>query len=230
MMEKYSQKISEIREKIKNAAISANRDPSDITLVAATKTQNAENVRAAIASGVDACGENRVQEMTAKLLENAYDGVPLHFIGHLQTNKVRDVVGRVSLIQSVDSLKLAQEINSTAQKLGVKQDVLLEIKLGDEPNKTGFNPNELMDILKLFTHYECIAVRGLMTIPPIVCEHDTSMEHFRYLHKIFVDITPLLLDNGDKHILSMGMSGDYEQAISAGATMVRVGTAIFGER
>lgn len=230
MMEKYSQKISEIRDKIKNAAISADRDPSDITLVAATKTQSTENVRAAIASGVDTCGENRVQEMTSKLLENAYNGAALHFIGHLQTNKVRDVVGRVSLIQSVDSLKLANEINDTAQKLGIKQDVLLEVKLGSEPNKTGFAPNELTNILKNVTRYEYIAVKGLMTIPPIVCEQNTSMEFFRYLHKIFVDITPILLDNSDKHILSMGMSGDYEQAISAGATMVRVGTAIFGER
>lgn len=230
MMEKYSQKISEIRDKIKSAAIGADRDPGDITLVAATKTQSAENVRAAIASGVDTCGENRVQEMTAKLLENAYSGAALHFIGHLQTNKVRDVVGRVSLIQSVDSLKLAKEINDTAQKLGIKQDVLLEVKLGNEPNKTGFAPNELPDILKGVTRYEYIAVKGLMAIPPIVYEQNTSMDFFRYLHKIFVDITPILLDNSDKHILSMGMSGDYEQAISAGATMVRVGTAIFGER
>lgn len=230
MMGKYSREISEIREKMNSAAIRANRDPCDITLVAATKTQSAENVREAISSGVDACGENRVQEMTAKLGENAYSGAPLHFIGHLQTNKVRDVVGNVSLIQSVDSLRLAHEINIAAQRLGIKQDVLLEVKLGDEPNKTGFRPNELEDIIKKITHYECIVVKGLMSIPPVVYNEQDAMENFRYLHKVFVDITPKLLDNGDKHILSMGMSGDFESAILAGATMVRIGTALFGER
>jgi len=230
MMEKYTQVINVIHERIKNAAVAAGRDPGGITLVAATKTQAAEDVRAAILSGITVCGENRVQEMLAKLKEGAYRGVQLHFIGHLQTNKVRDVVGRVSLIQSLDSIRLAQAIDKAAKALNIKQDVLIEVKLGEEPNKTGFSPNELFDALEKITQYENIVVKGLMTIPPIGHGEHPAERYFEQMHKIYVDITSKLLDNDSIHILSMGMSNDYEYAISAGATMVRVGSAIFGER
>jgi hypothetical protein len=230
MMEKYTQAINGIHEKIKNAAVAAGRNPDDITLVAATKTRTAEEVRSAIRSGVRVCGENRVQEMLAKLKEDAYRGAELHFIGHLQTNKVRHVVGNVSLIQSLDSIKLAAEIDNAAKALNIKQDVLLEIKLGDEPNKTGFAPNDVLAALGKITQYESIVVRGLMTIPPIGSDDYPAEKYFIQMHKIYVDITPKLLDNSYNHILSMGMSDDYEYAVSAGATMVRVGSAIFGER
>ncbi|MCL2080949.1 MAG: YggS family pyridoxal phosphate-dependent enzyme [Oscillospiraceae bacterium] len=227
-MGKYTRTINEIHEKIKTAA--AGREPGGITLVAATKTRSAGEIQAAIASGIRVCGENRVQEMLRKIKENAYRGAQLHFIGHLQTNKVKDVVGRVSLIQSVDSLKLAQAIDKAAKALNIKQDILLEVKLGGEPNKKGFPPDELSDIVKIITRFENIVVRGLMTIPPVGSDEHPVIKYFQQLHKIYVDITPKLLDNGHNHILSMGMSGDYEYAVSAGATMVRVGSAIFGER
>ncbi|MCL1820319.1 MAG: YggS family pyridoxal phosphate-dependent enzyme [Oscillospiraceae bacterium] len=230
MMERYTKTISDIRARIRAAAVRANRDPDDISLVAATKTRNADEVRAAIVSGVDACGENRVQEMLAKLEEGAYHGAPLHFIGHLQTNKVRSVVGRVSLIQSLDSIKLAKEIDTAAKNLGIKQEVLVEINIGEEKNKSGFLPNDVYDAVKEITQFDGIVLRGLMAIPPIGSNAVPSVTYFSQINKIFVDITPNLLDNGKKHILSMGMSDDFEAAVECGSTMVRVGSAIFGER
>ena len=185
--------------------------------------------RAAIAAGIDALGENRVQEMTAKLAENAYDGAPLHFIGHLQRNKVRQVVGRVSLIQSAGSLALLEEIQRQAERLDIVQDVLLEVNVGGEESKSGFDPEALYPAAETARTFSHLRVRGLMTIPPAAQEMHGNFPYFEKVARMYVDINRNLYDNGFKY-LSMGMSDDFEDAIAAGATMIRVGSAIFGHR
>ena len=185
--------------------------------------------RAAIAAGIDALGENRVQEMTAKLAENAYDGAPLHFIGHLQRNKVRQVVGRVSLIQSAGSLALLEEIQRQAERLNIVQDVLLEVNVGGEESKSGFDPEELYPAAEAARTFSHLRVRGLMTIPPVAQETHGNFPYFEKVARMYVDINRNLYDNSFKY-LSMGMSDDFEDAIAAGATMIRVGSAIFGHR
>ena len=224
-----AENIGIIRERMARAAQGAGRDPRDILLVGASKMNDAEACRAAIAAGIDALGENRVQEMTAKLAENAYDGAPLHFIGHLQRNKVRQVVGRVALIQSVGSLELAGEIQRQAEKLGIVQDVLLEVNIGGEESKSGFAPDALYAAAETVRTFSHISVRGLMAIPPIEREPHGNLRYFEKVAQLYVDINQKLYYNGFKY-LSMGMSDDFEDAISAGATMVRVGSAIFGHR
>lgn len=224
-----AENIGIIRERMARAAQGAGRDPKEVLLVGASKMNDAEACRAAIAAGIDALGENRVQEMTAKLAENAYDGAPLHFIGHLQRNKVRQVVGRVALIQSVGSLELAGEIQRQAEKLGIVQDVLLEVNIGGEESKSGFAPDALYAAAEAVRTFSHISVRGLMAIPPIEREPHGNLPYFEKVAQLYVDINQKLYDNGFKY-LSMGMSDDFEDAISAGATMVRVGSAIFGHR
>ena len=224
-----SENIGVIRERIAQAAQAAGRDPKEIILVGASKMNDAEACRAAIAAGIDALGENRAQEMTAKLAENAYDGAPLHFIGHLQRNKVRQVVGKVALIQSVGSLELAGEIEKQAEKLGIVQDVLLEVNIGGEESKSGFSPDALYAAAETMRAFSHISVRGLMAIPPIEREPHGNLPYFKKVAQLYVDINQKLYDNGFTY-LSMGMSDDFEDAISAGATMVRVGSAIFGHR
>ena len=225
-----AQNIAQIRQKMNEAAIAAGRDPKDILLCAATKMNDSDNVRQAIAAGVDCCGENRVQELTKKLSENAYEGAPVHFIGHLQTNKVKQVVGKVDLIQSVDSLRLLQAINKEADRQGICQDILLEINIGNEESKSGFTVSELPEILEKITDFSNIRVRGLMAIPPI-CENSTdNHKFFQEMCNLAVDITAKKYDNVWVDIMSMGMSDDYADAIACGSTMIRVGTAIFGAR
>ena len=224
-----AENIGIIRERMARAAQEAGRDPKEVLLVGASKMNDAEACRAAIAAGIAALGENRVQEMTAKLAENAYDGAPLHFIGHLQRNKVRQVVGRVALIQSVGSLELAGEIQRQAEKLGIVQDVLLEVNIGGEESKSGFAPDALYAAAEAVRTFSHISVRGLMAIPPIEREPHGNLPYFEKVAQLYVDINQKLYDNGFKY-LSMGMSDDFEDAISAGATMVRVGSAIFGHR
>jgi len=225
-----AENVARIRVEIAEAAIAAGRRPEEITLCAATKMNDAENVRQAIAAGVDCCGENRVQELVKKLSENAYAGVPVHFIGHLQTNKVKQVVGKVDLIQSVDSLRLLEAIAKEAKRQGICQDVLLEVNIGGEESKTGMPLSELPQILEKAAEFDTIRVRGLMTIPPI-CENSAdSVKFFQEMCRIAVDITDKKYDNVCVDILSMGMSDDYREAIACGSTMIRVGTAIFGAR
>ena len=224
-----AENIGIIRERMARAAQTAGRDPKEILLVGASKMNDAGACRAAIAAGIDALGENRVQEMTAKLAENAYDGAPLHFIGHLQRNKVRQVVGKAALIQSVGSLELAGEIQRQAEKLGIVQDVLLEVNIGGEESKSGFAPGELYAAAETVRTFSHISVRGLMAIPPIEREPHGNLPYFEKVAQLYVDINQKLYDNSFKY-LSMGMSDDFEDAISAGATMVRVGSAIFGHR
>lgn len=225
-----SENIAHIRAQIDAAARSAGRDPGSIKLCAATKMNDADAVRAAIAAGVDCCGENRVQELTAKLAQDAYRGAPVHFIGHLQTNKVRQVVGKVSLIQSVDSLRLLAAIEAEAARQGICQDVLLEINIGREPGKSGFFKENVWQALEKMAEFPHVFVRGLMTVPPICQNPADSISFFQEICNLSVDIGRKKYDNVSVGILSMGMSGDFMQAIACGSTMVRLGTAIFGPR
>ena len=222
--------ITVIRENIRKAAIAAGRNPDEILLCAATKTNDANAVKRAILAGVDCCGENRVQELTAKLKENAYAGAPVHFIGHLQTNKVRTVVGKVDLIQSVDSLRLLKAIDKEAENQGIRQSVLLEINIGNEASKSGFLLTEIQDILPEISGFRNIFVKGLMAIPPISQKQGENCKFFEKMYQLSVDIMRKKYDNIVVEILSMGMSDDYQDAIACGSTMIRVGTAIFGAR
>ena len=225
-----AENVARIKQQMREAAIAAGRDPAEILLCAATKMNDAENVRQAIAAGVDCCGENRVQELTQKLAENAYEGAPVHFIGHLQTNKVKQVVGKVSLIHSVDSLRLLEAINKEAAKQNIVQDILLELNIGSEESKSGFDKADLPSCLEKMGEYSNICVRGLMAIPPI-CQNSTdNHKFFQEMYNLSVDITAKKYDNVFVNILSMGMSDDFADAIACGSTMIRVGTAIFGAR
>ena len=224
-----AENIAAIRARIDAAARETGRTGTDITLVGASKMNDTAACREAIAAGIDVLGENRVQEMTLKLSENAYEGAPLHFIGHLQRNKVRQVVGKVALIESVDSEALLREIEKEAAKQGIVQDILLEINIGGEEAKSGFAPEEVMAAAQLSRTLEHVRVRGVMTIPPADASREENMVYFRKVQALYVDINAKIYDNTMEYI-SMGMSGDFEDAIRAGSNMVRVGTAIFGQR
>ena len=218
-----------VRAELADAAAEAGRRPEEIFLVGASKMNGAEACREAVAAGIDALGENRVQEMVKKLAENAYDGAPLHFIGHLQRNKVNKVVGKVSLIQSVGSLELLDEIEKTAARLELTQNILLEVNIGGEAAKSGFAPEAVFAAAEAALSRQHVRVLGLMTIPPAAADRETNMRYFQEVHTLYVDIDENLFHNELKY-LSMGMSGDYADAVRAGATMVRVGSAIFGAR
>lgn len=225
-----AENVKLVKENIAAAAIRCGRDPKDIKLVAATKMNDADRVREAIAAGVDICGENRVQELQEKLAQGAYDGCPLHFIGHLQKNKVKNIVGKVELIHSVDSVSLAQEINKRAAALGITQDILLEVNIGAEENKSGFAPEELGGALDEMAQFSSIRVLGLMAIPPICEISENNRVYFSRMKQLFIDIGQKKYDNATMQLLSMGMSADYEVAVEEGANLVRVGTGIFGAR
>ena len=222
--------VSAIRARMAGAAKAAGRDPGEIQLCAATKMNDADAVRQAIAAGVDCCGENRVQELVLKSSQNAYAGAPVHFIGHLQTNKVRQVVGHVDVIQSVDSAHLLQAINAEAGKQSLIQNVLLEVNIGREASKGGFAPEEILPFLEHIDEFRNIRVRGLMAIPPISHHSGENRKFFQEMLQLSVDITGKKYDNVSMDCLSMGMSDDFEDAIACGSTMIRVGTAIFGAR
>ena len=225
-----AENVARIKSQMEAAAIAAGRDPRDILLCAATKMNDADAVRQAIAAGVDCCGENRVQELTQKLSENAYEGAPVHFIGHLQTNKVKQVVGKVSLIHSVDSLRLLEAINKEAAKQAIIQDILLEVNIGDEESKSGFGKEEVLEVVEKIGDFPNIRVCGLMAIPPI-CQNSTdNHKFFQEMCNLAVDIKAKNSDNVSVKIMSMGMSDDFADAIACGSTMIRIGTAIFGAR
>lgn len=225
-----AENVAAIRAAMESAARDADRDPKEIKLCAATKMNDAAAVRQAIAAGVDVCGENRVQELTQKLGEKAYVGAPVHFIGHLQTNKVRQVVGKVDLIQSVGSLHLLEAVNKEAARQNLRQDILLEVNIGEEAAKTGFAASEILPLIDKIDSFSNICVRGLMAIPPISENPGDNSKFFLKMREIYVDIRAKKKDNVQVDCLSMGMSGDYLDAIRCGSTMVRIGTAIFGER
>lgn len=224
-----AENIARVREEIAQAAREAGREPGEILLVGASKMNDAAACREAVAAGIDALGENRVQEMTQKLSEHAYDGAPLHFIGHLQRNKVKQVVGHADLIQSVGSLPLLEEIEKVAAARGLVQDILLEVNIGREEAKSGFLKEELLAAAEAALAMEHVRVLGLMTIPPADAQRQENIRYFQEVQALYVDMNTKLFHNELKY-LSMGMSGDYADAIRAGATMVRVGTAIFGAR
>jgi len=224
-----AENIARVRANIENACREAGRDPKEITLVGASKMNDAAACREAIAAGIDVLGENRVQEMTAKLGDNAYEGAPLHFIGHLQRNKVKQVVGKVDLIQSVGSLELLDEIEKVAARMDLVQDILLEVNIGGEEAKSGFAPEVLAEAAEEAKTRPHVRVRGLMTIPPADSDRNTNIQYFDKVRTLYVDINEKVFHN-ELEYLSMGMSGDYEDAIRSGANMVRVGTAIFGAR
>ena len=221
--------IEAIRAEIDEAARETGRTGADIVLVGASKMNDTSACQEAIAAGIDALGENRVQEMTAKLAEDAYRGAPLHFIGHLQRNKVKQVVGKVDLLQSVGSLELLAEVDKQAEKLGLVQDILLEVNIGGEEAKSGFAPGAVEDAAARAKECAGVRVRGLMTIPPANATREENMVYFQKVKALYVDISEKMYDNKLEY-LSMGMSGDFADAIRAGANMVRVGTAIFGAR
>ena len=229
-LDDIARNVARVKEEIRRAALESGRQPEEIQLVAATKMNDAARVRAAVEAGVDICGENRVQEMLEKNALGAYDGVPLHFIGHLQKNNVKQVVGLCSLIESVDSLALLQEISRTAAKRDLTQDVLLEINIGREESKSGFLPEALEEALAGAAELPAVRVRGLMAIPPICAEPEENRPFFLQMQKLFVDNRGKKYDNVRMNFLSMGMSGDFTEAVRCGATLVRVGTGIFGPR
>ena len=225
-----AENVAKIRKEMEAAAIAAGRDPKSIQLCAATKMNDAAAVREAIRAGIDCCGENKVQELVQKLAENAYEGVPVHFIGHLQTNKVKQVVGKVDLIQSVDSERLIRAIDKEAAKQGIIQNILLEVNIGGEESKSGLAPEEVLPLLDKIGEFPNIRVKGLMTIPPISEKNGNNRKFFQKMCNISVDIIAKKYDNVMVECISMGMSDDYVDAIGCGSTMIRVGTAIFGAR
>lgn len=222
--------VEKVLEEITAAARAAGREPGEVALCAATKMNDAQAVRRAIAAGVRICGENRVQELTAKLADNAYAGAQVHFIGHLQTNKVKQVVGKVDLIQSVDSEHLLAAISREAQKQGLCQDILLEVNIGEEAAKSGFAEEDILPLVDRIDSFSNIRLRGLMAIPPISRNPGDNLKFFLKMRQIYVDIRAKKNDNVSVDCLSMGMSGDFADAVAAGSTMVRIGTAIFGAR
>ena len=226
-----SQNIRALREGMERAARAAGRDPAEIALCAATKVQTDDTIRAAIAAGITLCGENRVQELTAHLEHDAYAGAAVHFIGHLQTNKVKQVVGKVELIQSVDSQHLLLAIDRQAEKLGLVQDILLEVNIAGEESKGGCPPQEARRLALFAAGLEHVRLRGLMAIPPVSAAPGENRPWFRAMRHLFIDIREKMSDNqSDITYLSMGMSGDYADAIAEGSTLIRVGTALFGPR
>ena len=229
-MANISEAVAAIRAQMAEAARAAGRDPKEILLCAATKLNGTEAVRQAVAAGVDCCGENRVQELVQKMPQGAYDGVPVHFIGHLQTNKVKQVVGVVDLIQSVDRLELLMCIQKEAAKKELVQDILLEINIGNEESKSGFTVAEAREIVQDLGNFPNVRLKGLMAIPPVSEKAGDNCRYFAEMRNLFVDISKKTYDNVSMECLSMGMSDDYADAIREGSTMIRVGTAIFGPR
>ncbi|MCB6365454.1 YggS family pyridoxal phosphate-dependent enzyme [Intestinibacillus massiliensis] len=225
-----AENIRRVREQMAEAALRAGRRPEEIQLVAATKMNDAERVREALRHGIDAAGENRVQELLDKYEAGAYGDKPLHFIGTLQTNKVKYLIGKTALIQSVGSLKLGQAIAREAEKRGVCQDILLEVNIGREAAKSGLNPDALDETAAILQENPSVRIRGLMAIPPVADESDKNTRYFDRMRQLFIDMAAKKYDNVNMDFLSMGMSGDFTAAIACGSNMVRVGSAIFGPR
>lgn len=226
-----SENLKYIRNEIADATIKSGRTVDNVRLMAVTKTVSFDKINFAIENcGVDLIGENKVQEFLSKRDELSLEGVEKHLIGHLQTNKVRKILPEVDMIQSVDSLHLAEVISKAAQNLGLNTNILLEINIGDEENKTGFDKVAFSESLEAISQLPNITVKGLMTIPPIC---DTSLElekYFASMSDYYNEIKGKNYSNFDFQILSMGMSGDYKEAIIHGSNLVRIGSAIFGAR
>ena len=222
--------ICVIKEKIAAAAIESGRKPEDVKLMAVTKTVEPVFINHAIQCGIDLIGENKVQEFLSKKPYLKLDNCKAHLIGHLQTNKVRQIITEVDMIQSVDSVKLAKEISKRSEMAGITTECLVEVNIGDEESKTGLDMNLLYETLNEIASLPNIRIKGLMTIPPICDNNEELNKYFSKMNEIFIDIKSKKLDNIDMCILSMGMSGDYEAAVRNGSDLVRVGSAIFGPR
>ncbi len=229
-MSDISDNTASVLARVRAAAVRAGRDPSEITVIAASKMNDAGRIREAFASGIGVFGENRVQEMLEKDRLGAYEGARLHFIGRLQRNKVRQVVGLAELIHSADSLPLIAEIDRCAGKHSLIQDILLEVNIAGEESKGGVAPEDVASVLDGISSLQNIRVRGLMAVPPICPDPEDNVPFFESMTKLFVDNSIKKYDNVSMDFLSMGMSGDFEAAIACGANMVRIGSAIFGPR
>ena len=225
-----AENVAIVRENMARAALAAGRDPREILLLAASKMNDADRVRQAIRAGVDCCGENRVQELLEKQAQGAYEGAPLHFIGHLQKNKVKQLLGRVSLIHGADSRELLETVSRLAAARGLTQDLLLEVNIAGEASKSGFSPEEIPEALAFAAELPALRVRGLMAIPPICSSPEENRPFFLRMQKLFIDNGEKKYDNIRMDFLSMGMSGDYTEAIACGANLIRVGSGIFGPR
>lgn len=231
-MEDYSyisENIEDIRERIACAAKKAGRNPEDILLLAVSKTVDVPRIKKAVECGLTSLGENRVQEIMEKY-EPMGKNVNWHLIGHLQTNKVKYIIDKVELIHSVESIKLAEEIDKQAKKHNIIANLLVEINMAEEESKFGINPNDAVDFITDISKFDNIRVRGLMTVAPFVENGEENRVYFRNMKQLLVDINAKNINNISMDILSMGMTGDYETAVEEGATIVRVGTGIFGKR
>lgn len=222
--------LAELRQRLSEEARAAGRDPEEVQLMAVTKTVPPELVNIAWEEGVRLFGENRAQELAEKANSYAFGPENIHFIGTLQTNKVRQIIDKVCCIQSVNSLRLAQEIEKRAAQLGRIMDVLVEVNIGGEETKTGADYGEVMELLEKIAGFSFLRVKGLMCIPPFGREESETEHYFARMHKIFVDIQAQKIDNISMEILSMGMTGDHRLAVRHGANLVRIGTGIFGKR
>ncbi len=221
--------VKETFDKIKKAAESAGRNPSEIRLMAVTKTVAPEKINEAIEAGCYLLGENRVQELLEKY--ESYDKrAEIHFIGRLQTNKVKYIVDKVSMIESVDSIKLAEEIEKRCAKIGKTMDILLEVNIAEEESKGGFSAEEILDVSEKIKNFPHLRLRGLMTIGRFGAEIEETRQYFEKMRHLLVDIKAKNIDNIYINILSMGMSADFEIAVSEGATIVRIGRGLFGAR
>ena len=218
-----------IKEDVAQTAIRAGRSADDVRLMCVTKTVEPEYINPVLDLGADLIGENRVQEYCSKLDTLHLDGVEKHIIGHLQTNKVKYIAGRVDMIESVDSLKLAREISKEFKKADATANVLVEVNIGREESKSGCDIDELEELLYQISELDCIKVKGLMTIPPI-CDELQARKYFALMNKKFLELKEKKIDGVEMQTLSMGMSADYEAAILEGSNIVRVGSAIFGAR
>lgn len=225
----FDSNFENIKTRLNAACKEAGVPEQSVILLAATKTVPTEVINHAIDCGITYIGENRVQELLEKK-DGLKAGVHRHFIGHLQTNKVKDIINEVEMIESVHSLKLAAEIEKQAAKNGKIMDVLIEINIGGEQSKSGFAPWEAENAVKEIAAMPHLRVKGLMTIPPVCGDEKIQIEYFTKMRKLFIDIRDKNMDNVNILYLSMGMSDDFELAVKCGANIVRIGTALFGKR
>lgn len=222
--------LKQINENVSKAAITAGRNPNNIKLMAVTKTVEPIYINHAIACGIDLIGENRVQELLGKVDELKLDNCDVHLIGHLQTNKIRQIVGKVSMIQAVDSVRLAEEIGKRSVENELVTDILLEVNIAKEESKFGFHSEQVIEMVHEISEISGIKVRGLMSVPPICDESEKNRHYFSDMHHLFIDICAKKIDNVNINILSLGMSDDYQQAILEGSNLIRLGSAVFGLR
>ena len=224
-----AEQLRSVQQRIGQAALRAGRKPEEVTLIAVSKTKPAEMILEAYGCGQRVFGENRVQELTEKRTALPED-ISWQLIGHLQTNKVRQIVGKVSLIHSVDSLRLAEELQRESEKKGVVTELLLEVNIAGEESKFGFRPEEAAAAAAQIARLPSLRLRGLMTVAPFTAVPEENRKYFRQIRQLAVDIKDKNIDNVNMDVLSMGMTGDFEVAVEEGATMVRVGTGVFGGR